>query len=294
MTSVRSLAGAGSLRAYGTRLGEQPTAPLSLRRLTSADLLQRGYERYGGVRTLGAPVGDVILANGGFSRQYGAGSLRLAAGAAQLEGQIAYRARVFVAGVKCIARAETDQFGGPSSEPYLIASVLDQGMVKGEAKAILVGGKAAEDIDGGDWIGYGEQIWEGASPGELQIQLAMWEEDGGQSGDARKKVETTINDAITVAGLVFPVVGIVRGALGKVGDRIVSSLARFIKEPFKDDFIAQAAVTLGYQEFMVNRPPVQTFEGAKFRTIVPIEGGKAGIYRVYLHWTVEQIPVPEP
>lgn len=294
MTSLRSVAGPGSVRGYAARLGEKPGAPLSVRRLVSADLLQRGWERYGGVKVLGPAVADVALTNGTYGRRYSAGTLRLVADGSELEGQLAYRAHVFVAGVFCIARAKTDQFGGPSSEPYLIASVIDQGMVKGEARAILVGGKAASDIDGGDWIGYGEEIWAGANPGELQVQLAMWEEDGGQSGEARRKVETSINDAIQIASIFFPAVGIVRSALGKIGDRFVSSLAGLIKELFKDDYVGQNAVTLGYQEFFVSPPAVQTFQGAKYRVKVPVDGGDAGQYEVYLHWTVEQIPIPRP
>lgn len=294
MTSLRSVAGPGSVRGYAGRLGEKPGGAVSVRRLVSADLLQRGWERYGGVKVLGPPIADVALTNGSYGRRYSAGTLRLAADDAQLEGQLAYRAHVFVAGVYCIARAATDQIGGPSSEPYLIATAVDQGMVKGEAKAILVGGGAASDIDGGDWIGYGEEIWTGANPGELQVQLVMWEEDGGQSAAARKKVETTINDSIQVASIFFPVVGIVRSALGKIGDRFIDSLARLIKEPFKDDYVGQNAVTLGYQEFFVNPPETKTFKGAKYRVVVPVDGGKAGSYEVYLHWTVEQIPVPRP
>lgn len=165
-------------------------------------------------------------------------------------------------------------------------------MGKGDAKAILVGGGAASDIDGGDWIGYGEEIWTGANPGELQVQLVMWEEDGGQSAEARRKVESAINDSIQVASIVFPIVGIVRSALGKVGDRFISSMARLLKEPFKDDYIGQNAVTLGYDEFFANAPAPQEIQGAKYRRMVPVDGGKAGKYRVYLHWTVEEIPVP--
>ncbi len=292
MTSLRTVAGPGSVRAYATRLGENPGAPVSVKRLVSADLLQRGWERYGGAKGPGTALTDVAPARGTYGRRYSAGTLRLVADDVQLEGQKAYRAHLIVAGVFCIARAKTDQVGGPSSEPYLIATVVDPTMVKGEAKAILVGGEAASDIDGGDWIGYGEEIWTGANPGELQVQLVMWEEDGGQSAEARKKVETAINDSIQVASIIFPVVGIVRSALGKIGDRFISSMARLLKEPFKDDYIGQNTASLGYEEFFANPPEVKTFKGAKYRITVPVDGGKAGQYEVYLHWTVEESRIP--
>jgi len=296
MISVRSLAGPGSIRGYASRLGASPSGPIEVRRLASADLLSRRWAQYGGLEVLGSAVSDVTRdQRGNYARTYSAGTLRLTAAGAQLDQQLAYRAKITIPGFYCERRAETDQVGGPSSEPYLIATVVDESMVRGDAESIL--SDVASDVDGGDFIGWGRTIWEGANPGQLQINLAMWEEDGGQSEQIRGKVQTTINDSIQVASIFFPAVGFVRNLLGPVGDRIIGSMANVIKELFKDDVVGQTTVTLDYFDFTEPGMPDEVEwgdTGARFRKVVPINGGKAGIYHVLLNWNVEGIPVPAP
>lgn len=292
MISVRTLAGAGSVRAYGARLGERETSGMSLRRLTGADLINRRWQTYGGLKVLGSAVSDVTAQGRSFVRTFSAGTVRVTGGTAELERQQAYRTRITIPGFWCERRAKTDQIGGPSSEPYLIATVVDESMVKGEARSVL--SEVASDVNGGTFVGWGGTIWEGANPGQLQINLAMWEEDGGQSQEIRGKVQTTINDSITVASLVFPVVGVVRNLLGKTGERIIRSMANTIKELFKDDSIGETTVTLDYFDFTDDLPPETEFgeTGVRHRLARRIDGGAAGVYHVLLNWTVEPIPVP--
>jgi hypothetical protein len=123
----------------------------------------------------------------------------------------------------------------------------------------------------------------------------MWEEDGGQSGEIRDKVETTINDAIKIIALKFPVVGAVKNLLGETGNRIIRSMANVFKELFADDKIGQRTITLDYFDFTDELPKEEEWgdTGSRFRKVVKIDGGAAGIYHVLLNWTVTPVAVPE-
>lgn len=292
MQSLRSLAGPGSVRAYAGRLGERPASAVSVQRLVNADLLHRRYERLGPA-LLGAPVTDVQRVAGRYTRRYSAGTLLVAAGKAEVEGQVAYRGTLTVAALECIHRAETDQIGGPSSEPYFIATAVDTQTEKGKAVSVLYGPHS--DVNGGAWIGYAEPaLWEGTNPQNLQVHIALWEQDGGQEHEIRAKVQTAVNDAIHLVSLKFPAVGAIIQSLGSVKDRIVKSLAGIIKEFFKDDFVAQDTLSLTYRDFIENLPPEQVRKGVKYRGVVNLDGGKAGHYKVYLWWTRELVQVPPP
>ena len=114
MTSLRSIAGPGSVRGYAARLGEDPTAATSVRRLVSADLLQRGWERYGGVKVLGPAVAEVALTNGSYGRRYSAGTLRLApADAAALDVADGQTVRLVTRRGSAVAVAEIDDATQP-------------------------------------------------------------------------------------------------------------------------------------------------------------------------------------
>jgi hypothetical protein len=302
MVNVRKYSGARSMREYAASLGTDlaATKQLSVPQLVSADILHRNWQARGSDVKVGPPVGTVAHTAGRYSRRYSGGKLSVAAGSEQVLVDEAYDAVVYLAGVRCISRAD-DQTFGPDNEIYLVVTAVDGSNIVVDFKnptANTVNSVLTDTyggINGGDWIGIGKPIWAGRNPASLSISLVLWEEDEGNQEQARAEVEKQVRTFAPIVALAAGVaVGDGTAFLSQLPlvDKLTSSLSDAVSNALglKDDVLGSGTLHLNYDELHGNPPPVNPptnevkAKTRGFPVTIGSSGSKKGEFRIYFYW----------